>query len=185
MSAVTAMEIARVAYEARRAYAVALGEPAPPAWDEAPVDARREAILGAEAVLSGEARSGAHLHETWARRAESLPLAGPLPAGSLLPGSLPAGSLPLGSLPLGSLPCGYERLGLDERRKVLLFRAVVLAVIDGPCNGFCHDDKCASLEDHDCHLDTCLSKFGVPPGLWRSPPARPAPPASAPSKLYC
>jgi hypothetical protein len=160
MSEVTAMDIARVAYEARRAYAVALGEPAPPAWDEAPVDARREAILGAEAVLSGEARSGAHLHETWARRAEGFP-------------------------PPGSLPCGYEGLGLDERRKVLLFRAVVLAVIDGPCNGFCHDDKCPSLEDHDCHLDTCLSKFGVPPGLWRSPPARPVPRGGAPSKLYC
>jgi hypothetical protein len=91
-----------------------------------------EAIAGAEAVLSGEARSGAHLHDALSRRVEP----------------------------------GYDQLGLDQRRKVLLFRAVVLALIDGPCNGFCHDEHCPILEDHDCHLDTCMSKFGVPPGLW-------------------
>jgi len=153
---VTAADIARVAYEARRAYAVALGQPAPPAWEEAPSDERREAIAGAEAVLSGEARSAAHLHETWTRRGEEVPAPSPFS---------PA----------------YDQLGVDERRKLLLFRAVVLAVIDGPCNGFCHDDKCQNLEDHDCHLDPCMSKFGVPPGLWRAP----APPAGARSKLYC
>jgi hypothetical protein len=156
MSAVTAADIARVAYEARRAYAVALGQPAPPSWDEAPPDERHEAIAGVEAVLSGEARSAAHLHETWARRAEDFPA-------------------------VGLYAPAYDQLGVDERRKLLLFRAVVLAAIDGPCNGFCHDDKCPNLEDHDCHLDTCLSKFGVPPGLWPAPP----PAAAGRAKLLC
>jgi hypothetical protein len=161
MSAVTAADIARVAYEARRAYAVALGQPAPPAWEEAPADERSEAIAGAEAVLSGEARCGAHLHAAWTRRAEDFPVVGP-----------------------GLFSAAYDQLGLAERRKVLLFRAVVLALVDGPCNGFCHDDKCANLEDHDCHLETCLSKFGVPPGLWRAP-APHAPQAGGGGKLYC
>ena len=29
-----------------------------------------------------------------------------------------------------------------QRRKVLLFRATVLALVDGPCTGLCHDEKC-------------------------------------------
>jgi hypothetical protein len=146
MSAVTAIGIARVAYEARRAYALALGEPVPPEWEEAPPGVQSEAIAGAEAVLSGEARSGAHLHDALARRVEDFPR-------------------------VGLFSPGYDQLGLDQRRKVLLFRAVVLALIDGPCNGFCHDEQCPNLEDHDCHLDTCMSKFGVPPGLWSSSPS--------------
>lgn len=143
MSIVTASDIARVAYEARRSYSLALGEQPPPPWEEAPPGARSEAILGAEAVLTGEARSGAHLHDAWIRRAGLWP------------------------------PAGYEQLDLDERRKVLLFRAVVLAMIDGPCNGFCHDEACANLDDHACHLDTCMSRFGVPPGVWRARKADP------------
>jgi hypothetical protein len=103
-----------------------------------------EAMVGVQAVLSGEARSGAHLHEAWSKRTN------PMPFGVLLP--------------------GYDQLDVADRRKVLLFRAVVLALIDGPCNGYCHDDKCPNLEDHDCHLDTCMSRFGVPPGLWQETP---------------
>lgn len=141
MSTVTASDIARVAYEARRFYALALQEPPPPPWEEAPPGLQTEAILGAEAVLTGEARSGAHLHDAWIRRAALSPVP--------------------------RLAPGYEQLDVDQRRKVLLFRAVVLAMVDGPCNGFCHDESCANLEDHGCHLDTCMSRFGVPPGLWR------------------
>jgi hypothetical protein len=142
MSAVTASDIARVAYEARRLYALALREPPPPPWDEAPPGLQSEAILGAEAVLTGAARCGAHLHDAWTRRP------GPDPVPRLAP--------------------GYEQLDLDQRRKVLLFRAVVLAMVDGPCNGFCHDERCSNLEDHACHLDTCMSRFGVPPGVWQA-----------------
>jgi hypothetical protein len=141
MSGVSASEIARVAYEAQRCYARALREPPPPPWDEAPPRLQLEAIAGAEAVLTGRARSGAHLHDAWLRRAG--------------PDDLPR------------LPPGYAELHVDQRRKVLLFRAVVLALVDGPCNGFCHDDACSNLDDHACHLDTCMSRFGVPPGLWR------------------
>ena len=142
MSAVTASDIARVAYEARRFYALALGEPPPPPWEDAPPGLQSEAIVGAEAVLTGEARSGAHLHDAWIRRAALCPDPRRSP--------------------------GYHQLDLDQRRKVLLFRAVVLALIDGPCNGFCHDESCRNLDDHACHLDTCMSRFGVPPGLWRA-----------------
>src|SRR6185312_11326099 len=95
MSTVTAFDIARVAYEARRFYALALQEPPPPPWEEAPPRLQTEAILGAEAVLTGEARSGAHLHDAWIRRAALSPVP--------------------------RLAPGYEQLDVDQRRKVLLF----------------------------------------------------------------
>jgi hypothetical protein len=145
MSSVTMTSMARVAYEAHRAYAHALGEDEQPKWEQASPRQRMEAMAGVQAVLSGEARSGAHLHEAWSKRATRVPF--------------------------GVLTPGYDQLGVADRRKVLLFRAVVLALIDGPCNGFCHDDKCPNLDDHDCHLDTCMSRFGVPPGLWQETPA--------------
>ena len=145
MTSVTAAAMARVAYEARRVYATALGEGEPPKWEHASPRQRMEAMAGVRAVLSGEARSGEHLHEALSKRV----------------------SRP----PFGVLTPGYDQLGVAERRKLLLFRAVVLALIDGPCNGFCHDDKCPNLDDHECHLDTCMSRFGVPPGLWQDTPA--------------
>ena len=61
---------------------------------------------------------------------------------------------------------------------MLLFRATVLALVDGPCTGLCHDEKCRIIEDHPCHLETCLSRFGIQPHAWHS--AEPA----APLKLY-
>lgn len=148
MSRVTAFDIARVAYEARRSYSRALREEPPPCWESAPAGLQGEAIAGAEAVLTGQARSAAHLHDAWIRRASLYPVP--------------------------RLAPGYEQLDVDQRRKVLLFRAVVLAMIDGPCNGFCHDEGCSNLDDHACHLDTCISRFGVPPGLWRPRAALPA-----------
>lgn len=141
MTGVTAFDIARVAYEARRSYARALREEPPPAWEQAPGGLQREAIAGAEAVLTGQARSAAHLHDAWMRRG--------------------------GACPNPRFARRYEQLDVLERRKLLLFRAVVLAMVDGPCNGFCHDEGCLNLDDHGCHLDTCMSRFGVPPGLWR------------------
>jgi hypothetical protein len=161
MSAVNPAEIARVAYEARRMYGRALGEQTQPSWEEAERRQQEDAIAGVEAVLSGEARSGLHLLDAWVRRGAGFPS-----LETLLP--------------------DYQQLGVDDRRKILLFRAVVLALVDGPCNGFCHDEKCANLEDHDCHLDTCLSRFGVPPGLWQGqtkPRTTEADPPPAP--LYC
>jgi hypothetical protein len=167
MSSVTtsAVAIARVAYEAERVYSRALGERVQPEWEDASGQERSDAIAGVEAVLSGEARSGEHLHEAWARRAAAFP-----------------------SLEL--FAPGYRELDLEQRRKILLFRAVVLALVDGPCNGFCHDDKCRNLDDHTCHLDTCMSKFGVPPGLLAAPPGPPGGEAGhghahAATKLYC
>jgi hypothetical protein len=159
MKAVTRSEIAHLAYEARRAYALALGEEAPPRWEQATLPERSEAIAGVDAVLSGEARSGAHLHDTWARRAADEPT---------LELAVPR----------------YSELELEQRRKILLFRAVVLALIDGPCNGFCHDEKCGNLDDHDCHLDTCMSRFGVPPGLLDAEAPRSGG-GQAAAKLYC
>jgi hypothetical protein len=143
MSSVKASAIARVAYEAERVYANALGEDPAPRWEEASRQEQVAVIAGVEAVLSGEARSGAHLHEAWGRQ------------GTLFPELEPVAP-------------SYDELTLEQRRKLLLFRAVVVALVDGPCNGFCHDEKCGNLEDHDCHLDTCMSKFGIPPGLMRS-----------------
>ena len=131
MSPETAAAMARVAYEARRAYARALGEVDEPSWELASAVQRLHAVAGVQAVLSGEARSGAHR---------------------------------------------YDQLGLEERRKVLLFRAVVLAMVDGPCNGFAHLSSWQNPEDHECHLDTCMSRFGVPPGLWRDPDPMTSPP---------
>jgi hypothetical protein len=29
------------------------------------------------------------------------------------------------------------------------------------------------IEDHACHLDTCLSRFGIPPGAWDGPKPKP------------
>jgi hypothetical protein len=83
---------------------------------------------------------------------------------------------------------GYRELTLEQRRKILLFRAVVLALVDGPCNGFCHDEKCPNLEDHECHLDTCMSRYGIPPGLLQ--PERTRAGSGTPSEesgitLYC
>jgi hypothetical protein len=64
----------------------------------------------------------------------------------------------------------YEDLSADRRRQLLLFRSVVLALIDGPCNGLCHDERCDDLDDHVCHLENCLSTYGVPPSLGSRPP---------------
>lgn len=161
MSSVKASAIARVAYEAERVYASALGEGPTAGWEDASREEQVAAIAGVEAVLSGEARSGAHLHEAWARQGAMFPTLEPLAPS-------------------------YDALSLAQRRKLLLFRAVVLALVDGPCNGFCHDDKCGDLEDHDCHLDTCMSKFGIPPGLLRSERSGPAPATDDPGvTLYC
>jgi hypothetical protein len=167
MSSVKASAIARVAYEAERVYASALGEGPPPKWEDASRQEQVAVIAGVEAVLSGEARSGAHLHEAWAEQRAMLPTLQPIAPS-------------------------YDELTLQQRRKLLLFRAVVLALVDGPCNGFCHDEKCGNLEDHDCHLDTCMSRFGIPPGLLRSERssdrsgAGPAGPGEEPGvTLYC
>ena len=162
MSAPKASAIARVAYEAERVYASALGEGAPPSWEDASRQEQGAAIAGVEAVLSGEARSGEHLHEAWARQGMAVPA-------------------------LAMETSRYHALSVEQRRNLLLFRAVVLALIDGPCNGFCHDEKCPNLEDHDCHLETCMSRFGVPPGLWQSERRRSGAGAeeAAAVTLYC
>jgi hypothetical protein len=157
MSGVEPTAIARVAYEARRVYARALGERALPDWDEAPVELRREVLLGVEAVLRGTASTGARLHDVLTQHAH-----------------------PLDS-PGGLFKVDYHDLPIEQRRKVLLFRATVLALVDGPCTGLCHDEKCRIIEDHACHLDTCLSRFGIQPGVWSQ--AHPAEPAST-LKLY-
>jgi hypothetical protein len=161
MSSFKAAAIARVAYEAERAYATALGEGPAPRWEEVSRQEQAAVIAGVEAVLSGQARSGAHLHDAWARQGAAFPTAEPLAST-------------------------YDELTLAQRRKVLLFRAVVLALVDGPCNGFCHDDKCSNLEDHECHLDTCMSRFGIPPGLLRADRSASGPRAGEPGvTLYC
>jgi len=69
----------------------------------------------------------------------------------------------------------YEDLTADRRRQLLLFRSVVLALVDGPCNGLCHDEACDDLDDHRCHLENCLSTYGIPPSLGRPPPQAAAP----------
>lgn len=147
--------IARVAYEARRVYARALGDEVLPDWDDAPLELRREALLGVEAVLCGAASTGARLHDVLTRQAHPL-----RPPGALF-------------------KMDYHDLPIAERRKVLLFRATVLALVDGPCTGLCHDEKCETIEDHACHLETCLSRFGIQPGAWA-----PAGAIAPPLKLY-
>ena len=158
MSSIEPAAIARVAYEARRVYARALGERTLPDWDEAPPELRREALLGVEAVLRGTASTGARLHDVLRR-------AHPLDS----PGAL--------------FKVDYHDLPIAERRKILLFRATVLALVDGPCTGLCHDERCSILEDHACHLDTCLSRFGIQPGAWAPAPS-PVPAPSGSVKLY-
>jgi hypothetical protein len=63
---------------------------------------------------------------------------------------------------LGTAP-PIEALSVEERQKTDLFRAVVMALVDGPCDNDCHDRACLKPSLHRCHLDTCLSEFGVPP----------------------
>jgi hypothetical protein len=143
MRSPTASGIARVAYEATRAYSSLLGHVARPDWPVASPRQRRDALLGVQAVLSGEARSGALLHELWIKTRAGRPAE-------------------------GSVAQRYAELAITERRRILLFRAVVLALVDGPCSGYSHDQDCPTLDDHDCHLDTCVSRFGIPPGFWRA-----------------
>jgi hypothetical protein len=153
MTAVGPLAIARIAYEARRSYARALGEPGLPEWDVASPQQREAALAAVEAVLSGAATNGARLHDVLRRQPSSLESPGPISKGD------------------------YHDLSVEQRRKVLLFRAIVVALIDGPCTGLCHDEKCQIIEDHACHLDTCLSRFGIPPGAWDrpKPTAKPTP----------
>jgi hypothetical protein len=153
MSRVEPVAIARIAYEARRVYARALGEYGLPDWDEASPRQREEALAGVEAVLCGAASTGARLHEVWTRQGN--PINSPLAS----PGTI--------------FKVDYHDLPIEQRRKVLLFRATVLALVDGPCSGLCHDEKCPIIEDHACHLDTCLSRFGIPPGAWDRPKPKP------------
>ena len=56
----------------------------------------------------------------------------------------------------------YERLSGEERREHALIRAIVVALIDGPCADDCHDPGCEGTRPHPCHLETCMSEFGVP-----------------------
>ena len=142
--------IARIAYEARRVYARSLGEYGLPDWEEASPQQRQEALVGVEAVLRGAASTGERLHDAWARDTRRL------------------------DLPSDLFKVDYRDLPMAERRKVLLFRATVLALVDGPCTGLCHDEKCRIIADHACHLETCLSRFGIPPGAWH--PADPTKP---------
>ena len=147
--------IARVAYEARRVYARALGEQALPDWDEAPPQQRQEALLGVEAVLCGAASTGARLHDVLTQHAHPLDS----------PGAL--------------FKVDYHDLPIAERRKVLLFRATVLALVDGPCTGLCHDEKCRD------HRGPRLPPRDLPLALRHPAPApgtRPTPPS--PLKLY-
>lgn len=160
MSAAEPSAIARIAYEARRVYARALGEQVPPDWDEASPQQREAALAGVEAVLCGAASNGARLHEVWRRQTDPLDL----------PGAM--------------FKVDYHELPIEQRRKVLLFRATVLALIDGPCSGLCHDEKCQVIEDHACHLDTCLSRFGIAPGAWDRPRPTATPKAAPASTLY-
>jgi hypothetical protein len=168
MRRITPLAIAHVAYEARRMYCRALGESLPPDWEQASRQQRTEVLVGVEAVLSGTANSAARLHD-----------------------ALPKETMTIGP-PYEFLASGYDDLCVDQRRKLLLFRAIVLALVDGPCNGLCHDEKCSLVDDHDCHFDTCMSKFGIPPGLLRETPALEAAvledgygPSSRAEKLYC
>jgi hypothetical protein len=156
MSAIEPLAIARIAYEARRGYARALGEQAPPEWDQASPQQRQAALAGVEAVLCGAANNAARLHDVWRRQ-----------------------TVPLDS-PGAMFKLEYHGLPIEQRRKVLLFRATVLALIDGPCTGLCHDEKCHVIEDHACHLDTCLSRFGVRPGAWDGPQSKPTPTTALP-----
>jgi hypothetical protein len=57
-------------------------------------------------------------------------------------------------------PC--PALPPDDRRELALVRAIVLALIDSPCESDCHDPSCEGTHPHPCHLETCLSEFGVP-----------------------
>jgi hypothetical protein len=56
----------------------------------------------------------------------------------------------------------FEALSRQQRRRTALFRAIVVALVDGPCQGDCHDPSCPDTDTHRCHLETCLSEFGVP-----------------------
>jgi hypothetical protein len=56
-----------------------------------------------------------------------------------------------------------EALSAEERQKSELFRAIVVALVDGPCEKDCHDRGCRKPSLHCCHLDTCLSEFGIAP----------------------
>ncbi|WP_304455966.1 RyR domain-containing protein [Nocardiopsis sp. YSL2] len=105
--------IARVCYDANRAYQVVTGDPAvSPPWDEAPEWQHESALVGVEQALDGA--TPAQLHESWCahKRFDGWKYG------------------PIKSFEDRTHPClvPYEELPEDQRRKDALFHAIVAAL---------------------------------------------------------
>lgn len=58
--------IARLCYEANRAYAISIGDPVVPApWDEAPEGLRASHVLGVKKNIGGAVKTPAESHQSW------------------------------------------------------------------------------------------------------------------------
>lgn len=108
--------IARVVHEANRAYCFAIGDASQVPWDEAPEWQRESAIAGVLAVVDGTADSPRAQHEAWAaHKAREGWVYGEVKD------------------PVAKThPClvEYDALPPFQRRKDVLFRAIVAAFLE-------------------------------------------------------
>jgi|GEM_PF-2362409 len=109
--------IARVVHEANRAYCVTIGDESQVAWDDAPDWQRESAIAGVRAVIDGTADSPRRQHEKWA-------------AHKVCEGWVWG---PVKDAVAKTHPClvPYDELPLAQKRKDVLFGAIVRALHDG------------------------------------------------------
>lgn len=113
----TVTDIARVCHEANRAYCLSLGDGSQPAWDDAPTWQRQSAIAGVEFHLANPNAGPSASHEEWLRvKAADGWVYGPVkdPVAKVHPCFVP-----------------YDELPAEQRRKDVLFIAVVRALEGG------------------------------------------------------
>lgn len=115
-------QIAPVVHEAIRAYQRTLGEDPNPPWEQAPEWIRASVRAGIRAVLNGTARTPEQQHENFL----AMRLADGWTYG------------PVKNAEARTHPClvPYADLPIHQRRKDLLFQAVVLA-LSSPEEGLC------------------------------------------------
>ncbi|GAF70694.1 unnamed protein product [marine sediment metagenome] len=116
MSGMNVVDIAKVCHEVNRAYCQALGDGTQVPWEEAPQWQKSSAILGVEMHIEGEA-GPEQSHEGW--MAQKV-------ADGWVYGELKDENLK-------THPClvPFDELPVDQQAKDYIFRAIVLAIIEG------------------------------------------------------
>lgn len=110
----TTYDIARVVHEANRAYCQMIGDNSQKPWDEADAWQRESAVAGVQAMLDGSATTPEEQHETWVKHKRADGWVYGLAKDAVAK----------------THPCmvPYTDLPIEQRRKDLLFRAVVDAL---------------------------------------------------------